>query len=498
MLNELGPAMVALEEARRLNPRDQEVTTLMNDVRAAAAKAYPLPLASKIVQMIQPIPGWLREDEVELLIALVLRAVASSKDNPPVLVEVGCYCGRATITMGLTSRGLGRDDVRIIAIDEPSLGPAPDGRSPRDVLGSFCSTHGLEQMITFAPEEKAAPGEHTCHLLLIDGKHDYESVRGDVERYAPSLAPGGFLVFHDYADDLFPDVRRYVNELLVSPGFEFVAQMGTLIALKRLPEGHQLPTTSATVLKKETITIGPFTTWLYWQGNLPAYIALCCKTIFAHCQNVVFLDRASFDTLFKHDRDIDIDALSLPHQADFIRAYLLKHYGGLYIDADCIVMCDLSPIQAMVKQYEFVGYREPQGDVSCNFMASESGGAVINAHYEAICTTLRSHRRRGWLDLCSVPLNKATANYPDKNILLPTKAIMPMGWNESEQLYRRHSDEEHERYFQHDAFCYMLANQTIKTLSQTQALYSMSEEQILNDNYFISFLFRMSLLKKRG
>ncbi|HET8853356.1 MAG TPA: glycosyltransferase, partial [Ktedonobacteraceae bacterium] len=194
--------------------------------------------------------------------------------------------------------------------------------------------------------------------------------------------------------------------------------------------------------------------------------------------------------------DIPLDTLSLPHQADFIRAYLLKHYGGLYVDADCIVMRSLSPIQEMVEQYGFVGYREPQGDVSCNFMASEPGGAVINAHYEAVCETLRSRRRRGWLDLCSVPLNKATARFPGKNFLLPTQAVMPLGWSESEQLYRRGSDEEHERYFQHDAFCYMLANQTIRTLPQTQTLYSMSEEQILNENYFISFLLRSSLMKR--
>lgn len=226
------------------------------------------------------------------------------------------------------------------------------------------------------------------------------------------------------------------------------------------------------------------------------YIALCCKTIFAHGQNVVFLDRASFDTLFKHDRDIRIDALPLPKQSDFIRTYLLKHYGGLYIDADCIVMRDLSPIQALVKQYEFVGYRDKPDRVSSNFMASEPGGAVISAHYEAICTTLRSHRPQGWLDLASIPLTKATAQYPDKNFLLPPKAITPMVWYENEQLFRRGSEEEHERHFQHDAFCYMLAKQTIKTLAQTRALYSMSEEQILNDNYFLSFLFRESLLKK--
>src|SRR5438067_12216062 len=94
----------------------------------------------------------------------------------------------------------------------------------------------------------------------------------------------------------------------------------------------------------------PSTIWLYWEGPQPAYISLCCQTVFAHNSNVMVLDRTSFDHLFTHDRDIDIDALSLNHKSDFIRAYLLKHYGGLYVDADCVVMQDLWPVWELAEQ----------------------------------------------------------------------------------------------------------------------------------------------------
>ena len=49
-------------------------------------------------------------------------------------------------------------------------------------------------------------------------------------RCAPALAPGGLLLFHDYAD-YFPGVQRCVDDLLQSPGWDFVAQVGTLIAV---------------------------------------------------------------------------------------------------------------------------------------------------------------------------------------------------------------------------------------------------------------------------
>ena len=53
------------------------------------------------------------------------------------------------------------------------------------------------------------------------------------------------------------------------------------------------------------------TIWLYWEGPMPPLISLCCRTVSAHNEGVVLLDRAGFDELFIHDRDIEIEALSL-------------------------------------------------------------------------------------------------------------------------------------------------------------------------------------------
>jgi hypothetical protein len=229
---------------------------------------------------------------------------------------------------------------------------------------------------------------------------------------------------------------------------------------------------------------------------MPAYISLCYKTVQAHNENVVLLDRASFDSLFQHDRDINIDVLALNHKSDFIRAYLLKHFGGLYIDADCIVLQNLSSVLEKASQFGFAGYRAPQGYMSCNFMASVANGEVLNEHYNLVCATLRRQQRLEWLDLASVPMEKVIARHPNKSFLLPTEVIMPISWSESERLCIRRSDEEHERYFQQNAFCYMLSNNTIKRRHQTQVLCYMPESHLLKEHYFISYLFRKSLSKE--
>jgi hypothetical protein len=237
-------------------------------------------------------------------------------------------------------------------------------------------------------------------------------------------------------------------------------------------------------------------TWLYWEGPMPAYISLCYKTVLASNKNVILLDRASFELLFQHDRDINIDALALNHKSDFIRAYLLKHYGGLYIDADCIVLQNLLSVQEKASQFGFAGYREPQGYMSCNFMASVANGEVLNEHYNMLCATLRDQQHLEWLDLASVPMDEAIARHPGKSFLLPTELIMPINWDESERLSIRRSDEEHERYFQQNALCYMLANATLQSRPQTQVLCDMPEDRLLRDRFFISFLFRKSLSKE--
>ena len=57
-LGETGAAKAVLEQARQLRPRDQEVNARLTEISSLAAKAYPLPLARKIVEQSQAIPGW--------------------------------------------------------------------------------------------------------------------------------------------------------------------------------------------------------------------------------------------------------------------------------------------------------------------------------------------------------------------------------------------------------------------------------------------------------
>ena len=54
-----------------------------------------------------------------------------------------------------------------------------------------------------------------CDLLFIDGSHSYVFVKNDTEKALRMLKPGGFIIWHDYRNDVehTQGVYRFLNEL---------------------------------------------------------------------------------------------------------------------------------------------------------------------------------------------------------------------------------------------------------------------------------------------
>lgn len=55
------------------------------------------------------------------------------------------------------------------------------------------------------------------HLLFVDGGHEYETIKADIEAWIPHIPTGGIVIFHDYAPtprdrDRLAGVERAVDE----------------------------------------------------------------------------------------------------------------------------------------------------------------------------------------------------------------------------------------------------------------------------------------------
>jgi hypothetical protein len=107
----------------------------------------------------------------------------------------------------------------------------------------------------------------------------------------------------------------------------------------------------------------PRNIWVYWQNinrtTYPTIIKLCLDTIKKHLGSKYNLIILNENTIKKYLPDIrdDFDNLMVAQKVDYYRIALLYKYGGIWLDADIIVMKDLAPIfEKLDEGYDFVGF----------------------------------------------------------------------------------------------------------------------------------------------
>lgn len=105
--------------------------------------------------------------------------------------------------------------------------------------------------------------------------------------------------------------------------------------------------------------------WTYWDNiggsTTPAYIELCYETVKRNCNesfNVIRLNKETIKKFLPELSEYDkyFDKLSIAHKVDIYRIMLLYKYGGLYIDADTIVLRDPIEVMNKLRKYDYVGF----------------------------------------------------------------------------------------------------------------------------------------------
>jgi len=72
--------------------------------------------------------------------------------------------------------------------------------------------------------------------LIIDGDHSYDIVKNDLENYGKMVEKGGYIIFDDYGNESWPDVKRYVDEEVLEKrsDLELVGTEFTTIVFRRV------------------------------------------------------------------------------------------------------------------------------------------------------------------------------------------------------------------------------------------------------------------------
>lgn len=214
------------------------------------------PLYETLARAAESVPGW---TPVEQLLALY-SAVALNRSISGDIVEVGAWCGRSTIALGLAALSVGcrvhtvdlfpeREDwkqntdgswsinmqiegrrvagclshtVWDEAFQREVLPIYAEGRSPRTRLEQALKEFGVQDAVTVHRgtaqhfvQRDSAPS--SARLLFLDGDHSEEAVKADVDALLPLLLPGGLLCFDD-AFTGYAGVDRAVADTLAAGG----------------------------------------------------------------------------------------------------------------------------------------------------------------------------------------------------------------------------------------------------------------------------------------
>lgn len=231
--------------------------------------------------------------------------------------------------------------------------------------------------------------------------------------------------------------------------------------------------------------------WLYWEGYKPEWIKACHKSIFDHVGNVKLIDPERFDALRDRDREIDISNLCIAHRADFIRAFLLARFGGLWLDSDCIVLKSLEPLINILNDYDFMAFRERQGHLSNSFIGAPLNSKIAHSYYNIVCEILRSGQVIEWLTIGSNALTDAIYNTGTRWYEIDISYIQPVCWSNQEAFFALRDLNEHDQFFNNESFCYMLANSTVADFVKNNPGSDMLQERT-----FFNFLLKKSADQK--
>jgi MMP 1-O-methyltransferase len=198
------------------------------------------------------IKGFLDHEE-----GMKLHEVARRAGRLGPCLEIGSYCGKSTVYLGLGVRESGGV---LFSIDhhrgseeqqpgqqyfDPDLLDQATGRVDTfKLFRAAVEKAGLEDTVVplvTRSEVAARMWSMPLGLVFIDGGHSYPTVFSDYAAWMPHVMPGGYLLIHD----IFPDPKDggqapyYIHGLALKSGlFVEEERVKTLGVLRRIPIGQ--------------------------------------------------------------------------------------------------------------------------------------------------------------------------------------------------------------------------------------------------------------------
>ncbi len=232
-----------------------------------------IPAIGQIEALVKDVPGWTPIDQLYTLFTLALATGQLDGD----IVEVGSWCGRSAVVLGLAAGLSGKSRVHCVDLfpEKKDWKPNPDGSYSFEVViggkryGGYqeqtvwketwetqtgriydkyngiydcfketVSDRGMQDVIRAHKGDLAslldsAKPKIKCRLAFLDGDHGFEAVCSDIRNIDSCLVPGGWLCLDD-AFTVYEGVNRAISELILgNPRYEYAQQMTRKLFIAR-------------------------------------------------------------------------------------------------------------------------------------------------------------------------------------------------------------------------------------------------------------------------
>jgi predicted O-methyltransferase YrrM len=213
---------------------------LLKGMRRASDRLEPRLIEGQLLEAglhdVGPIHSFTENDEL-----IALYYLASACRPGATVLEIGSYLGASTCYL---AAGLRRNGGHLYCVDTWDNTTMPDGE--RDTYAEFeRNTRGVADMITPVRKQSSELTESDLRLpvdlVFIDGDHDYEVVKSDLEIVQDWLADDGTIALHDVGD-IFDGVSRAVGEALASGRWVLAGFVNSLAWIRPAPWDRSDPT----------------------------------------------------------------------------------------------------------------------------------------------------------------------------------------------------------------------------------------------------------------
>ncbi len=200
--------------------------------------------------------------------------------------------------------------------------------------------------------------------------------------------------------------------------------------------------------------------WTYWEGACPTWIRACRRTLLRHVPGLRLLTPETFAALRAGDPEmasLDLSHLHVAHRADVIRAWLLARFGGLWIDADCLLMRPVHELPGWLAQHDFVGHRMRSGPISNAFIAAPPGSRIAAAYWTQVRAIVARRQPVGW-NFGGDLLTAVVARNPGGFHEIPVERVQPVCWSRPQDFLAERDAADHDARVDREAIAYMLSN----------------------------------------